>query len=420
MAGPLPGRHHDEMSELAIHGGTPIRPTPYPAWPEHGERERTLLMEVLDSGRWWSTQGTKVHEFELAWGALHDTGPAIAVTNGSHAIEVALLALGVGQGDEVIVPSWTFVATAASVLMVNAMPVLVDVELGTGCIDPEAVEAAITERTRAVIAVHIAGHPADMERLTEICARHDLVLIEDCAHSHGSLFNGQMVGTFGSAGTYSFQASKLMTAGEGGAIVTTDPEVRASAASYSDCGRRPGEWYYSHYALGGNYRMTEWQGAVLLAQLDRFEEQATRRDQRSALLDRELATIPGVYPQARDERCDRQGNYCYVVRIDPEEFGAEREPVRLALAAEGISLTMSYPPIHRLDVFRNRDGFAPRWRDRGGMQDFATLSLPVTERLAETTLWFTTSVLMGTDDDALDVARAVEKVQRHAGKLATP
>ncbi len=167
--------------------------------------------------QWWSSQGTKVREFEQRWGALHGTGPAVAVTNGSHAIDLALLATGIGEGDEVIVPAWTFVATAAVVLMVNASPVLVDVELGTGCIDPDAVEAAITPRTRAVIAVHIAGHPADMDRLTDICARHDLVLIEDCAHAHGSMFNGQMVGTFGAAGSYSFQASKLMTGGEGGA-----------------------------------------------------------------------------------------------------------------------------------------------------------------------------------------------------------
>lgn len=408
----------EAMSELAIHGGTPVRTRPYPAWPDHDDAERANLLEVLESGQWWSTQGTKVHEFERSWGTLHRTGPALAVTNGSHAIEIALLSTGIGEGDEVIVPSWTFIATAASVLMVNAIPVLVDVELGTGCIDPDAVEAAITPRTRAVIAVHIAGHPADLERLADICTRHDVVLIEDCAHAHGSFFNGQMVGTFGAAGTYSFQASKLMTGGEGGALVTTDPDVRARALSYSDCGRRPGEWFYSHYLLGGNYRMTEWQGAVLLAQLGRFEEQARRRDEHSTLLNAELAKLPGVHPQVRDPRCDRQGNYCYVVRIDPDEFGAAREPVRLALAAEGIAMTMSYPPVHRLDAFTDPDGFAPRVRSRSDLPDYSSLSLPVTERLAETTLWFTTSVLMGSSDDALDVLRAVEKVQRHAGSLS--
>jgi dTDP-4-amino-4,6-dideoxygalactose transaminase len=407
------------MSELALHGGTPVRTAPYPSWPTHDGRERDLLLEVLDSGQWWSTQGTKVHEFEDAWGALHGTGPAVAVTNGSHAIEAALLATGVGEGDEVIVPAWTFVATAASVLMVNADPVLVDVDLATGCIDPDAVEAAITSRTRAVVAVHIAGHPADMDRLVELCDRRGLVLVEDCAHAHGSMFGGRMVGTFGAAGTYSFQASKLMTGGEGGAVVTTDAEVRARVMSYTDCGRRPGEWFYSHFVLGGNLRMTEWQGAVLLAQLERFDDQARRRDANSALLNSELARIPGVVPQARDPRCDRQGNYCYVVRIDPDEFGAEREAVRHAVAAEGIPLTMSYPPIHHLDVFRDPDGFAPRRRDRSGLQVAATVQLPVTERLAATTLWFTTAVLMGSEDDALDVVRALEKVQRHAGTLAS-
>ena len=153
-------------------------------------------------------------------------------------------------------------------------------------------------------------------------------------------------------------------------------------------------------------------------QLDRLEEQQQRRDRHAVLLNAELAKIPGVHPQTRDPRCDRQANYCYVARIDPDEFGARREPIRLALAAEGISLTMSYPPVHHLDVFRDPDGLAPRHRDRTGMQDWASLSLPVTERLADTTLWFTTSVLMGSEEDALDVVHAVEKVQRNAGALS--
>lgn len=405
------------MSELAINGGTPVRTTPFPRWPDHDETERTLLLEVLDSGRWWSTQGTKVRSFEHDWGELHGTDPAVAVTNGSHAIEMALLALGVGAGDEVIVPDWTFVATAAAVLMVNAVPVLVDVDPATGCIDPDLVEAAVTDRTAAVIAVHIAGHPADMDRLTELCTRRGLALVEDCAHAHGSRWNGRMVGTLGDAGTYSFQASKLMTGGEGGAVVARSPDVLAAARSFSDCGRRPGEWFYSHFALGGNYRMTEWQGAVLLAQLARFEEQAARRDANSAVLNAELATIEGVHPQTRDPRCDRQGNYCYVVRIDPDEFGASREAVRLALDAEGISLTMAYPPIHRLDLFTDPAGFEPRFRSRAGMQDFAHLSLPVADHLADSTLWFNTAVLMGSTDDALDVVTAVDKVRRNIEEL---
>jgi dTDP-4-amino-4,6-dideoxygalactose transaminase len=405
------------MGELAVNGGTPLRAAAFPSWPQHDAEERRLLHEVLDSGRWWATQGTKVREFERRWGDLHGTDPAIAVTNGSHAIEVALLGLGIGAGDEVIVPAWTFVATAASVLMVGALPVLVDVDPDTGCIDPDAAEAAMSAKTAAIIAVHIAGHPADMDRLTEIAERRGVALVEDCAHAHGSRWSGQMVGTFGECGTYSFQASKLMTSGEGGAIICRSGETLPRLRSFADCGRRPGEWFYSHFVLGGNYRMTEWQGAVLLAQLDRFEEQAATRDVNSALLNEELARVPGVYPQRRDSRCDRQGSYCYVVRIDEAEFGADRESVRLALGAEGIPLTMAYPPIHRLDLFVDPSGFEPRFRDRAGMQDFANLSLPVTEALAATTLWLTTAVLMGTRQDTQDVVAAVAKVQRHAGEL---
>jgi dTDP-4-amino-4,6-dideoxygalactose transaminase len=405
------------MEQLGINSGAPVRTAPFPAWPEFDDTERQLVLEVLDSRQWWATQGTKVKEFERQWGDFHGTGPAIAVTNGSHTLELALLGLDVGAGDEVIVPNWTFVATAAAVLMVNAVPVLVDVEFGTGCIDPAAVEAAITPRTRAVIAVHIAGHPADMDALSTICKKHGLALIEDCAHAHGSSWNNQPVGTLGDAGSYSFQSSKLMTGGEGGAVVAKDPDIAAKVRSFSDCGRRPGEWFYSHYALGGNYRMAEWQGAILLAQLSRFGAQQSVRASNANLLNEELALIPGVHPQSRDPRCTSQGNYCYVVRIDENEFGASREAVRKALLAEGISLTMAYPTINTLDLFTDPDGFLPRVKSRERMQDFANLSLPVSQRLADETLWFTTSVLMGSSDDTRDVISAVQKVQRLAHTL---
>jgi dTDP-4-amino-4,6-dideoxygalactose transaminase len=407
------------MPHLAINGGTPVRQDPFPAWPQFDDAERVQLLEVLESRQWWASQGTKVAAFEAQWGEMHGTGPAVAVTNGTHTLELALLALGIGEGDEVIVPDWTFVATASAVLMVNALPVLVDVDHLTGCIDPDLVEAAIGPRTAAVIAVHVAGHPADMDRLGEICTRRGIALLEDCAHAHGSTWRDRPVGTLGDAGSFSFQASKLMTGGEGGAVVAKDADVLARVRSFGNCGRQPGQWFYAHYVLGGNYRMTEWQGAVLLAQLARFPEQQRIRSANADHLNRELATIPGVHPQHRDPRCTSQGNYCYVVRIDEEVFGARREPVRLALAAEGISLTMAYPPVHSLDLFTDPDGFAPRFRSRQGMQDFGSLNLPVTDRLAAETLWFTTSVLMGDRSDANDVVEALAKVQRYASELPT-
>jgi len=405
---------------LAINGGQPVRTSAYPTWPTATAREEELLREVLESRRWWATQGTKVREFESKWAAFTGVPGAIAVTNGSHTLELALLAAGVGEGDEVIVPNWTFVATAAAVLMVHARPVLVDVDRNTGCICPRSLKSAITPRTRAVIPVHIAGSIADMDAINDIARQRGLAVIEDCAHAHGSTWKGVAAGALGDAGSFSFQSSKLMTAGEGGAIISKNEEFLARARSFSDCGRRPGEWFYSHYALGGNYRMTEWQGAVLLAQLERFPAQQAVRSRNADLLNNKLATLPGVYPQGRDERCTSQGNYCYVVRIDEEEFGLSRDRVREALLAEGLTLTMAYPALSDLDLFRDPQGFVPRFKSRVGMQDFSSADLATSRELAATTLWFNTAVLMGSEDDALDVVRALEKVYelRHSYRMA--
>jgi dTDP-4-amino-4,6-dideoxygalactose transaminase len=252
----------------------------------------------------------------------------MAVTNGTHAIEVALAAAGIGEGDEVIVPDYTFFATASAVATVNAIPVPVDIDPDTFCIDPDAAERAIGPRTRAIIAVHLAGHPADLDRLGDLCTRHGLALIEDCAHAHGSSWRGQPVGGHGTAGTFSFQQSKLITAGEGGAIVARDDATAARIRSFADCGRLPGEWFYSHFALGGNFRLSEWHAAVLRAQLARFPEQNRRRNEHARFLNAELASIPGVRPQKRDPRTTSQGYYCYVVAIDAAEFGAPRKACR--------------------------------------------------------------------------------------------
>ena len=405
------------MGKLAMTGGTPVRSAPYPKWPQWDSTERGHLLDVLDSGKWWATEGTKVPEFEAAWARYTRTHHCVAVTNGTHALEVALLGLGIGEGDEVIVTDYTFFASASAVACVNAIPVLVDVDAHTFCIDPDAVVAAITPRTRAIIAVHLAGHPADLDRLTAICARHGLALIEDCAHAHGSAWNGTPVGGFGAAGTWSFQQSKLMTAGEGGAVIAQDPQIAASIRSYADCGRKPGEWFYSHFALGGNYRMTEWQGAMLLAQLERFPQQHRTRNDNALYLNGELAKLPGVYPQARDQRTTAQGYYCYVVRIDETQFGLTRDVIKAALEAEGIPMTASYPVVHALAAFKAADGFAPRHRGRSRWPDYASLDLPVSSVTAATTLWFKHQTLMGTRADATHVVEALAKIRTHADEL---
>ena len=206
------------MQKLAILGGEPVKDTPFPEWPVYDESERQALMEVLDSRVWWRTPGTRSLAFEGEFAAFQQAKHGIAVTNGTAALEVAVAALGIGPGDEVIVPDFTFVATASAVLFAGALPVLVDVAPDTYCLDPDLVEAAITGRTKAIIAVHVAGHPADLDRLAEIARRRNLYLVEDSSHAHGSEWKGRRVGAIGNIGTFSFQQSKLMTAGEGGMV----------------------------------------------------------------------------------------------------------------------------------------------------------------------------------------------------------
>lgn len=404
----------DAISNLAALGGTPVRSMPYPPWPQYDNSERDGLLRVLDSRNWWATQGTEVSNFEREWAEFTGAEHATAMTNGTNTLEAALLALGVGQGDEVIVPDWSFFATIGAILSVNAIPIIVDIDPLTGTIDPTLAEAAITDRTKAIVVVHVSGSVADMDAIGAIATKHGLRVLEDCAHAHGSTWHGKHVGTLGDAGSFSFQSSKLMTAGEGGAVITKHQEIAGLVESYVNCGRNPGTWYYRHFRLGDNWRMTEWQGAVLRSQLARFPEQQINRAANADLLNVELAKIPGVTPQGRLSGCDSQGNYCYVVFIDTQEFGGTRDQVRSALLAEGIPLTTSYPAMHSLDLFQHADGLAPRIRDFSDYPPYARESFPVTERLAATSLWFTTAVLMGSSEDALDVARALQKV--HAAR----
>ncbi len=254
------------MQKLAILGGEPVKKTPLPDWPYYDDTERQALQEVLESRVWWRTPGTRTLQFEQEFAAFQQASYGVAVTNGTAALEVSLAALGIGAGDEVIVPDFTFVATASAVLFTGALPVLVDVTPDTYCIDPDQVEAAITPATKAIIAVHMGGHPADLDRLTEIARKNGVYLLEDSAHAHGSEWRGRKIGAIGDIGTFSFQASKLMTAGEGGMIVTNSKELERLIRSVHDCGRMPGEWFYSHFIYGSNYRLSEWQGAVLSQQ----------------------------------------------------------------------------------------------------------------------------------------------------------
>lgn len=407
------------MAELALLGGERSKTKPFPQWPHYDDAERKALEEVLDSRIWWRTPGTKTLEFERAFAKFHGAKYGLAVTNGTAALEVTMSAIGIVPGDEVIIPDYTFVATASAVLYAGAMPVMVDVSPETYCIDVTLAEAAITPRTKAVIAVHMGGHPADLDALMDLVKRKGLALIEDSSHAHASEWKSKRIGSFGTAGTFSFQASKLMTAGEGGVILSNDDAFERQARSVHDCGRMPCEWFYRHFINGSNYRLSEWQGAVLTVQLSRLESQTQRRHRNARLLDKLLAEIPGITPQRLDRRCTRNGHYAYIFHVDPKRFaGVSTERLIEAMNAEGIPNQASYPPVHTLDVFQNGEYrkrlCSPQASESHSFLKAAYLN---TQRAANETIWIPQPALLGDEEDIHEIAAAWRKIQRFAKQL---
>jgi len=404
------------MEKLAILGGEPTKTTPFPVWPQFDESERESLLEVLDSRIWWRTPGTKTLEFEREFAAYHQAKHGIACTNGTAALEISLAALEIGLGDEVIVPDFTFVATASAVLFSGALPVMVDVDAATYCIDPQKVEAAITRRSKAIIAVHLAGHPADMDALQSIASKHNLVIIEDSAHAHGSEWKGHKVGCIGKVGTFSFQQSKLMTAGEGGIIITNDDELEVRIRSVHDCGRMPGEWFYSHFIYGSNYRLSEWQGAILSQQLKRLDSQCVKRKSNAAYLNKHIAKIEGITPQLLDPRVTQNGYYCYIFTYQPSCFnGLPTEEFIKALNAEGIPTQASYPPVHGLSLFQSGE-YLKRLSPDHAKEDhkFIKAAFPVTELGYKNSIWLVHRALLGTEQDSAEIVEAVKKIQNNS------
>jgi dTDP-4-amino-4,6-dideoxygalactose transaminase len=406
----------------AILGGTPVRHNQsWPEWPQLGDAERELLASTLESGRWSSARGQLAADFANEFAAFQSARHGLPLVNGSCSLEVALAACGIGSGDEVLVPGLTFVTTATAVLAVNAIPIFVDVEPDSLCLDVGAAEAAVTDRTRAVIPVHLAGRPCDLDALGDLCERHGLAMIEDCAHAHGSSWREQGVGSFGSFGSFSFQEGKLITAGEGGALITNDEGLRGRAWSYANCGRIEGGHRYDHVNYGINLRMTEWQGAVLQAQLRRLPEQNRIREERAGLLDAELTKIPGLRPQSGDARISSRGRYGYAFHYDPAEFsGLPTIGLVAALRHEGILVGESYPSLNTLRVFRE-GRLGKRLPEGAPRPDYASIRLPNAEHAAARTVWLDHRVLLAEPDEVLDVVRALARIRprSRAVKLRT-
>jgi len=427
------------MAKLAIRGGKPVREVkkrPWPVWPVFNRQEEKQLAQVVRS-RVWSYNGPKEQEFNRRFKEFVGARFVLLVTNGTVSLQLALEALDIGFGDEVIVPGLTWQATAGAVLDVNAVPILVDVDPDTWCLDPEALEKAITPRTRAVIPVHLYGCIADMDAVNHIAKKRNLAVIEDCAHQHGSIWSGKPVGSLGDIGSFSLQLSKVLTAGEGGILTTSDPNLFTRLDALRNCGRRPAPKLLGKADKGagqygvegdliqsGNYRITEFQAAVLLEQLRRVPAQVRLRDRNALYLNSRLAQIPGIYPMKRDRRTDLQSYYNFAFRYDSRKFkGLPVAGFREALNAElglGVGgVEACYQPLNNCSLYRPRTKkryriSAQHWRQINP----ARFKLPECEQAyRETSVCMHHRILLGNHQDLDQIADAVEKIRENLDEI---
>ena len=408
------------MRELALNGGTPVRSTSYPAWPSGDDREIEAVTDVIRSGDWggYPEPGRYGGRFETEFAEYQGAKHGVLMANGTITMEVALKALGIGWGDEVIIPALTFAATAYAPIAAGALPVIVDVTPETWCIDPDQVEAAITSRTKAIMPVHLGHHMADMDRIMAIAEKHGLAVIEDCAHAHGQQWQGRGAGCIGDFGSFSHQSSKILTSGEGGSLLTSDDDLARRAHSLIDCGRAkdPNE---KEYTFGANYRLGELHAALLVVAMERFPAQQAERAESGVLFEELVAQVPGVRVMPVDPRVTRWSFYNYILAIDPDRFaGRTNEIVCAALEAEGIPAEVQYPSMNRYELFQPALSRLPVCVEFADRLDPQTMSFPVAEAAGQReSVYFMENVFRDGTKGIEDAVEAVAKVQRHADEL---
>ncbi len=391
---------------LAIHGGPRAVSVPPPTWPEVDDSDRRAILDVLES-KVWGGYHPAVGELEHRMASDHGATFGIAVANGTVSLEIALAAAGVGPGDEVIVPPISFVASATAIARVGAVPVFADVDPLTINLDPERAADAITDRTRAIVLVHFAGCPADLDAYVAMSRERQLALIEDCAHAPGAKWRGHPVGSFGAFGSFSFQASKNLTAGEGGMLLTSDPDLAETARSIANQGRQTGGLWYEHVRLGTNARLTGFQAALLLSQLNRLPDQARRRQAAAERLRRGLRAVDGLEPtpSTLDSRVGAHAYHIFSMRLEADMFGASRDRVVEALAAEGVPVTASYPhPLYRNALFAS--------------EPHRVEDCPHAEAYCRDGIWLPHQALLAAPTWIDSVVEAVEKVRAASATLA--
>ena len=394
------------MSELALFGGKPVRKKPFPVWPRVTAGQKEQLLNTLESDS-LGIGSDAIKAFEDQFAEFHDAKYCIATSSGTNALWVALKAGGVSAGDEVIIPPYTFIATASAVLMANAVPVFVDIDPETFNMDPLLIEKAITERTKVIMPVHIAGNPADMDRINDIAKKYNITVIEDAAQAHGAEWGGVKVGALATGGIFSFQSSKNMTSGEGGAIISNDDKFMDTCFAYYNCGRQRGKEWYEHQIVGGNHRINAMAASLLLPQLQSVEDDMVIRDKNRKKLDRALNS-KGLVTIGSYEKATRVANHLYLLKYKADHFnGVPREKFFDAMCAEGVNTYAGYKPLYREKVFDNQDDDFPWLKDI----DYAGMSCAVTEMIADhQSVWLTQNHLLGNDRDTQDIINAFEKV----------
>jgi dTDP-4-amino-4,6-dideoxygalactose transaminase len=410
-------------AKLAILGGEPVRKGSWPSWPKMDKLEEDELLAVLRSGHWGRTTGKRVEHFEAAYARLTGTKYCVATANGTSALIAALNAIGVGPGDEVLLPPYTFVATLNVILLQHALPVFVDTDIETSQIDHRKIEATAGPNTVAVIPVHLGGSAANLDAILPLAKKKGWRVVEDACQSHLGEWRGRKVGSLGDMGCFSFQASKNLNSGEGGAIISDNEELtdRAYAFHANGRSRKVAQAGFSYASSGANLRLTEFQAVLLEAQMTRLEEQSKRREQNAAYLTQMLKEIPGIAPAKMYDGCTRNAWHLYMLRYDKEAFGGlPRRTFLQALGKEGVPGSGGYTPLNK-EPFLLQIASSPQWKRIFGearlKQWLERNQTPMNDRLCEQAVWFTQTMLLGTRQDMEMIAEAIRKIHSQAAAL---
>lgn len=408
--------------KLALLGGKPVRTEPFPSWPKIADNDERAWMDVLRKGHWCRLDGSYAKLLEERWAELLGARYCLATASGTTALLTSLNALDIGPGDEVLVPPYTFVATVNVVLLLHAFPVFVDTDPETFQMDADRIESAITERTRCILPVHLGGSPADMDRILAIAQKHKLPVLEDACQAHLAEWRHRKVSTLGDLGCFSFQASKNLNSGEGGAIVSNNEDLIRVCESFHNNGRGTATANFSYVRNGCNHRITEFQAALLLAQISRLEEQSRSREQNAEYLTTQLREIPGITPARMYEGCTRNAYHLYMFRYDKAHFaGVPRSSFLAALQAEGIPCSGGYVPLNKEPFLKNTlhsRAFGSIYTSKEIAAYEARNHCPANDKLCEEAVWFYQTMLLGTIRDMDQIAEAVRKIQKQAALLA--